>query len=359
MFVGEAFGKDEALHNKPFVGASGKEFWLMLGDAWPQVHPHLHEQARASFQSDNVWLSMREAWLEAASVMFTNVINQRPGLDSNEFDLLCAKKAEVGERYPLPAISNGKYLHPKHFPHLKRLQDEIAACNPNLVVALGGKACWALLGSTRIGALRGVCAAGAFKRKIMPTYHPAGVLRNWSWRPIVLVDLMKALRESAFPEIIRPERQVLVNPTMEEMVRWFTKPASMYAVDIETGAGQIKCIGFARSREDAMVITFVDLTNSSGSYYPTAAAELLAWQWVKSVLEGPVPKLFQNGLYDLQYILRMGIRPMNCLHDTMLLHHSIHPEMQKGLGFMGSIYTNEASWKLMREWKSDSEKRDE
>jgi len=66
---------------------------------------------------------------------------------------------------------------------------------------------------------------------------------------------------------------------------------------------------------------------------------------------------YQNGLYDLQYILRMGLRPANCQADTMLLHHSLFPELQKGLGFLGSIYTNEASWKLMRE--QDSNKRDE
>ena len=42
----------------------------------------------------------------------------------------------------------------------------------------------------------------------------------------------------------------------------------------------------------------------------------------------------------------------------MLLHHSLFPELQKGLGFLGSIYTNEASWKLMR-GQDDSNKKDE
>jgi hypothetical protein len=43
----------------------------------------------------------------------------------------------------------------------------------------------------------------------------------------------------------------------------------------------------------------------------------------------------------------------------MLLHHSLFPEMLKGLGFLGSIYTNEQSWKLMSRPKADTEKRDE
>jgi hypothetical protein len=43
----------------------------------------------------------------------------------------------------------------------------------------------------------------------------------------------------------------------------------------------------------------------------------------------------------------------------MMLHHSLYPEMKKSLGFLGSIYTDEASWKLMRQEKTDTEKRDE
>jgi len=32
----------------------------------------------------------------------------------------------------------------------------------------------------------------------------------------------------------------------------------------------------------------------------------------------------------------------------MLAHHALQPESEKGLGFLGSVYTNEPSWKLMR-----------
>jgi len=64
-------------------------------------------------------------------------------------------------------------------------------------------------------------------------------------------------------------------------------------------------------------------------------------------------------MYDLQYILPLGIAARANLEDTMLLHHSHYPEMKKGLGFLGSIYTSEPAWKLMRTMKADTEKRDE
>jgi hypothetical protein len=44
--------------------------------------------------------------------------------------------------------------------------------------------------------------------------------------------------------------------------------------------------------------------------------------------------------------------------DTMLLHHAMYPELPKSLGFLGSIYTNESAWKLMRQ-DSEELKRDE
>ncbi len=61
-----------------------------------------------------------------------------------------------------------------------------------------------------------------------------------------------------------------------------------------------------------------------------------------------MPKVFQNGMYDMQYLWSMGLTVVNPRHDTMLLHHSLVPEMLKGLGFLGSIYTSEPAWKLMR-----------
>jgi hypothetical protein len=65
-------------------------------------------------------------------------------------------------------------------------------------------------------------------------------------------------------------------------------------------------------------------------------------------------------MYDLHFLWRgYGIPTVNCDDDTMLLHHSLQPESEKGLGFLGSVYTNEASWKLMRARGKTTIKRDE
>jgi hypothetical protein len=43
----------------------------------------------------------------------------------------------------------------------------------------------------------------------------------------------------------------------------------------------------------------------------------------------------------------------------MLLHHSMQPELEKGLGFLGSVYTDEPSWKFMRTDHSTLKQADE
>lgn len=364
LIVGEAFGEQEDREQQPFVRASGHELWRMLGEA---IHdePELHQRALALLHYGNAWIKERRAWLEACGIAFTNVLNFRP--PNNQLDALCTTRLQASPAaLQWPSIGKGLYLHEDHLHHVQRLHAEIALAQPNLVVAAGNTACWALLQATNIGSIRGAVTQATLQDgttvKVLPTYHPAGVLRQWSWRPVVVADLIKAWREAQFAELRRPQRRVLVSPSLDEVDQWAESAlanAQMLACDIETGAGQIKCVGFASSVSDALVVPFVDQQKLGYSYWERKQDEIQAWRAVQSLLESPLIKVFQNGLYDLQYLLRLGFRPQNCLEDTMLLHHSLYPELQKGLGFLGSIYSNEASWKLMRRNRPDSEKRDE
>jgi uracil-DNA glycosylase len=362
VLVGEAWGREEELCRKPFVGAAGQELWRMLGEANPLVAPGLHAQVASQLHSPG-WFRPREEWLFAAGIAITNVLSFRPM--ANSLDSLCVKKAELPKDYKFPPLVRGKYLHPQWLPELDRLEKELADWKPNLVVAMGNTASWALLQSTNIGAIRGTIsrAAALTTSKVLPTYHPASVLYQWSWRPILVADLMKAFREAKFPEIRRPARTVKINPTLEDLQQVLQKfrqnPPGIVACDIETERGQIKCVGFGWSPSEALVVPFVDWTRPGHSYWKSLQAEWEAWKFVEAILMSEVPKVGQNFLYDIQYLSRVGIRMRNILHDTMLRHHSIFPELQKGLGFLGSIYTDEASWKLMRKQKMDTEKRDE
>ena len=107
----------------------------------------------------------------------------------------------------------------------------------------------------------------------------------------------------------RPERFVAINPTLSDVIAFFKKPSIALACDVETFRGQITMIGFARSRNEAIVIPLVDFRKPQRSYW-TQPEEIAIWKILRDVLEGPTELIGQNFLYDLQYIIRtLRIRP--------------------------------------------------
>lgn len=364
ILVGEAFGEEEDRLGVPFAGTSGQELFKMLGEAWGHSpEEHLRICSLMGEQSKFRWTQERQGWLAECGLGMDNVFLLRP--PGNKLDSMCVPKKELPQDYQWPSLARSLYLRPEFLPHPLALLDRLRDLRPNLVVALGNTPSWALLRATNITQIRGAVAEcpAIPGLKVLPTFHPAAVLRQWQWRPIVVADLMKAKREGEFPELRRPKREVLWSPTLEE-VRAFrdqilANPPPELGADIETANRMIKMISFAPSPASAICIPFQDPEHRQWHYWPTAEAEAEVWGIVKEVLESPIPKVGQNFLYDIQYLIQAGIFPRNCRDDTMLKHHSEFPEMQKSLGFLGSVYTDEASWKLMRRRRPDTEKRDD
>ena len=297
-----------------------------------------------------------------------NVFNARPPANAVEWFFTNAKEGDKD----LCTLRPGKYLRTDMRHHVEKLWRDLVDFAPNLILALGNTAMWATLGENKITNLRGtVKVSPRLNIKVLPTFHPASLLyeNQWKNRPIIVSDLEKARTEAEYPEVRRTSRWLTVEPSLSDIEEWSTRPAEYFAVDIETSVndphnqqplpmGQITMIGFARTAHDAIVIPFVDPLKPGWNYWTDIADECAAWLLVDKILRRPEPKVFQNGIYDLSYILRAGLRPMNCQDDTMLYHHALYPELPKGLGFLGSVYSNEIAWKTMRT-KGDNLKRDE
>jgi uracil-DNA glycosylase len=353
VLVGEARGAKEAMFEHGFVGASGVELARMLGETGLAPMP-------VNFPSE---LDMMIYWKKAKEdlgIEIANVFEIHP--PDNKIET-CFTNAKDGVS-SLPPLKPGKYVRPDLLFHVENLWKKLTDAQPNLIVAMGNTACWAVLGQAKISALRGtVLTSPRLGFKVLPTYHPAAVLHQWNLRTIVLTDLEKAKREAEFNTIKRIERWLLIEPCLAEIEAWLDHDADYYAVDIETSIAdqplrQIAMIGFARSPSQGMVVPFADERKPGWSYWPTVDLEMSAWRLVDRALKKPVPKVFQNGIFDLSYILRAGLRPTMCQHDTMLLHHALYPEMLKSLGFLGSIYSAEIAWKTMRT-RGNNLKRDE
>lgn len=351
--VGEAWGESEARLKEPFVGSSGVCLLEMLNDAGIiQLDREDYDNIEAYWRSGNDGPSrephyVKLIWRRHPIPRF-NVFNLRP--EGNRIETLCGPKRE--DTTGLPPLSQGKYFKAEYLPHVEKLYSDLASLKPNLVCAFGNTATWALLRRTAITRIRGAVAESVTVPglKVLPCIHPAAILRQWENRHVTVLDLIKAGRESEFPELRRPIRLIHTQPTirdLEEFYERYIRSAEYISPDIETVGSAITCVGFAVSPSISIVVPFYDSSRSGANYWATAEEEHAAWEWVRRVLDHPAPKIFQNGLYDIHFLWRAnGIKVRNAQHDTMLLHHALQPESPKGLGFLGSVYTDESSWKV-------------
>lgn len=351
LLVGEAKGEAEEKIDSSFVGTSGVELLRMLSEAKIiELSPFDREYISRYYDRGDPKL-LDAVWSLHPEVYRTNVFQRHP--PGNNLEYFCGGKSDAIPGYP--ALVKSKYCRREFEPELDRLAGEILAHDPNLVLCLGNTALWALTGKTGISKLRGTTllsthAVADFK--LLPTYHPAGVLRQWELRPTVIADLMKARREMEFPEIRRPEREIWIEPTLEDIERFINDHITgcqLLSVDIETSGQRITCIGFAPNPGIALVVPFDDERAKGGHYWQSQVDERRCWELVRSILANASPKLFHNGMYDIAFLWRsMRIKVINAAEDSMLLQHSLQPEALKGLGYLGSIYSDEGSWKGMR-----------
>lgn len=284
------------------------------------------------------------AGIKRSECLTTSVFNLRP--PRGDVKYLCGPKAQgVPNR---PPLMRGKYVRAEYAAELARLDNELNTVKPNVIVALGPTALWALTGEMGIRQQRGVVRKSRLGIKVLPTYHPGAALRQWPLRAIIIADFEKAKAEAASPIHNVPERLIHIPESVDEVLAFEQEhflSATKLACDIETKQEQITCIGFSPDPSRAIVIPF--FTHSGANYWQTAGDELAIWGIVRRWLAA-YPTVYQNGLYDMGYLWRVyGIPAPRSCDDTMLLHHALQPEMEKGLGFLASLYTNEPSWKHM------------
>lgn len=341
--VGEAPGRQEEIYGRPFVGAAGDELNRLLADA--------------GILQGNTKDIFRE---RGEKIHLTNVFSMRPPSDDNSILALCCKKKDLpngGKGYKHPALTQGWYVKPEYLGELDRLKSELESIRPNIVIAVGNTPLWALTGKVGIEKYRGATTESTLVPglKVLPTYHPASLFRVWNRRPMLVMDLIKARMESETPHINRVSRLMWLEPTLADLMIFWNEHlanASIISFDIENPRDIISCISFAPSPHLALVVPFEDERKPANSYWPSRADEILAWRWCKFVLESSIPKLAQNGMYDMSHLEKAGIFVRNYEHDTMLLHHALQPEERKGLGVLGSMFANESAWKTDGNFKS-------
>lgn len=308
--VGEAPGEDEVRSRRPFMGASGSELNRMLSEAGLSrsdcfLTNVCHEQPPPFVRAGKTVHNYIEQWFA------TKTAAAKEGL------------ACVADRYPRPPVLAG----------LCALHHWLDTNHPHIIIALGNTALWALHGVTGISKWRGSVIATRWG-KVLPTFHPADVLRSWTHRPVVVQDLRRARQESDFPHVREHEWHFTVPRHLADIRQWFgdcAADATRPLISDTEGWGRVDCIGFAADRHSALCIPFTHPgadEDASPHYWPFDD-ELAITEYVCNILrERPV--VFHNALWDCQVIARRwGLVPR--LHgDTQAMQHVCFPGLLGG-----------------------------
>jgi len=285
-----------------------------------------------------------------------NVTSVRPLNNNIQEFFPKPKQLKGGEQ-----LYNGRHCRQEILTGLMLLKAEIAATKPRVIIALGDTALWALTGESGIGNWRGSFLQHESGATIIPTYHPAAILRMWEWRYICVNDLKKVNDILMRKVTGAPREFFLTSPSWGNLTSLFKNlhlrldsgETLTLAVDIETRNRQIDCLGFAWSPSNAICIPFFAL--STGESYWDLDGELKIVEMLRTLLLHPNVKVVgQNFSYDAAYMAKLwGWYPTPAF-DTMIAHAVAFPGLPKALDFLSSLYR---PWH--RFWKNERKEADD
>lgn len=339
MIVGEMWGYSEVREGRPFAGSSGEELNRML----------------------------HEAGFLRSECYVTNVVNAMPpqGMIDN---WIPKKRKDIRSNF---VRVRDKLVDPIVARGLQALLDEISLIKPNLILAAGTTALWALGGQEGILKWRGsqlmtdpeTLHAQGFERageprKLIPIIHPAAVMREWSLRRIVIQDLRRAAREVNTREYANvPQWRFITRPSFDQTINTLnlliarledTHEPLWIDFDLETRVGHIESAGLSWSREDAICIPFMCREDRQGYWALPEQETAVVWRLYRVLTHRNVRVRLQNGLYDCQYTYRHWHFVPRVAQDTMIAQHSIYCGLRKSLDFQASMYCDHYVY-----WKDD------
>lgn len=300
MFVGEAPGAREDETHRAFVGRAGQFLDQLLEE---------------------------EAKLDRSECYITNVVKCRP--PGNDTPSRGQIKTCVGHYF----------------------WSEVEQVQPDLIVPLGNSALQGILGRSGIKKHRGTefetgqLVGGV----VLPTYHPAGVLRNPYLEPEIRADFRRIGRFLRGEDSQARETNVRIirrGAQLDALIKLLRKQEEI-AFDLETFTfdngirlkGKPTVSGLQEWHEDLSVIACISLSWAEGE---TAVIPLhhesTPWKNPDAVLEKLKPILERddcryiahNGKFDCRWLASKGIF-VKLTFDTMLAAHMLDENRSKGL----------------------------
>ena len=312
--VGARPGKEEARLGHPFVGGSGEELWKLLANHGVRRPQCLVTNSVLTFDPDRA----------------------------------------------LPTTSEIR-------ENLPRLRAELEAYPSNVIVALGNEALEAVCGLRGIDNWRGSILESTLLpgRKVVACWHPANILRTYERRYILDADLGRAVKQSAFPEIRRPVRNFILDPSMDQCVEFLRAIGDEACVDVECtrATKALRCVGIGDMRDANNILCIPIMRGSMTISEKVVVVREMQKMFDRCGIVG------QNVGFDKWVLELFGFRVLRLTFDTMLAHHLLWPEAgmklktSEGkdnfagghdLGFISSCYTEEPYYKHQGNLREDT-----
>lgn len=318
--VGEAPGGDEEALGRPFVGPAGRLLDALL----------------------------RNAGIDRADCWVTNVCKYRPPENKIEKWIVKRKKPKKGDT-TLVAERAGRWYTAQVAEGLFELGRELYERQPEKIIAFGNAALWALTGEWGIGNWRGseMEYEGVIARPLIPTYHPAAVLRQMDLKFEVQHDLRaRVMKASHAPPRWKFETEL----APDEILARLAALPEVVAVDCEMSHRDIILIQIATSPCDAFCVQFFD--ENGKPFWPREAETDLKRALARTLRERFI--IGQNFvMWDSWYIANCWGEEVACDFDTQVAQHVLMAGKPKDLAYLSSLYCGwHRYWKDdLKEWK--------
>lgn len=226
------------------------------------------------------------------------------------------------------------------------LINEIKAIQPNVILAFGELPLRFLTNEKNINRFRGSILPlnpqvrsqiGLEKHiRVVNTFHPRDIFPNPLASVYVTLDYAKALRflASGIREFEEPGN-IWIARNPEALIEYWKRAqyGEFLVTDIETRYNWPICASLCSDGNEAVSFPLI-------SKDMNAMQMMCIWRKYDEILRSRIPKINQNMVYDWTVLERVGFEIKNIAGDTMLMAHTLYPELPKGLDFLTSIYTD-------------------
>ena len=272
---------------------------------------------------------LKENNLTREECYLTNILQRRPNY-KNTF-----------RSVPIEEITAG----------IQRLKQEITASGCNVIVPLGNEALQAITSKTGITNWRGsilFTILNGQKYKIIPTFSAPEIFVNWVPNRVFSAWDFKKVKDHCTSsdytfdprECIIPSNATSVKKYMQLLLdspEWLSMDIE---INIDTKA--LICVGFADSPNRAVSFGISPYMFTDGKIGQEAS-----FHAIRTLLQSNIPKITQNGNFDLTWLLTKGYRVNNWYLDTEYMSHLLYVELPKSLGVLTSLYTDQPYHKDM------------